>query len=55
MKRFQVLALLLVVGLMFTSVASAQNIDFGGKTVTFVGGVDKLEDQRKSGLVAQAE
>src|SRR5690554_5165991 len=54
-KKFQVLTVLLVVGLLFGSVVSANTIDLGGKTITIVGGVDKLESQRKSGLVAEAE
>ena len=54
-KKFHVLTLFLIVGLLFSTAASAQNIDFGGRTITFVGSVDKIEQQRNSGLVAQAE
>ena len=54
MKKFHVLTLFLM-SVCCLVLLPAQNIDFGGRTITFVGSVDKIEQQRNSGLVAQAE
>ncbi|NLM38842.1 MAG: hypothetical protein GX205_02215, partial [Firmicutes bacterium] len=49
-------ALLLVVVLSLSNLpVLAQEYDFGGKTVTFVGWVDNLESLENSGKVAEAE
>lgn len=55
MKNLRLFAFTLIVSLLFASVAFANNIDFGGKTITVAGGVDKLEPYIASGRVAEAE
>ena len=54
-KRIWLVSLLVVVLSLSSLPVLAQGYDFGGKTVTFVGWVDNLEDVENSGKLAEAE
>ena len=54
LRKSLVVALVLVLGLSALPVF-AQDYDFGGKTVTFIGWVDNLEEKEKDGTLAEAE
>ena len=54
LRKSLVVALVLVLGLAALPVL-AQEYDFGGKTVTFIGWVDNLEGLEKDGTLAEAE